>query len=66
VVLKFTIGMDGGITGQAIVRSSGHGLLDAAAQETLHKVGHFPPLPATLGRSHLTIQVPLSFRLAVS
>lgn len=66
VVLKFTIGQDGAIAGQAIARSSGYEVLDAAAQETLHKVGHFPPLPATLERSHLTIQVPLSFRLAGS
>jgi protein TonB len=66
VVLKFTIGKNGAIAGQAIARSSGHEVLDEAAQQTLHKVGRFPPLPATLGRSHLTIQVPLSFRLAES
>jgi len=66
VVLKFTISMDGAITDHAIARSSGHEVLDEAAQETLHKVGRFPPLPTALGRSHLTIQVPLTFRLAES
>jgi protein TonB len=64
VVLKFTIGKDGDITAQKIARSSGHEVLDSAAQETLHQVGRFPPLPAALGRSHLTIEVPLTFRLA--
>ncbi len=63
VVLKFTIGSHGDIAGQAIARSSGHELLDGAARETLQKVGRFPPLPAALGRSELSIQVPLAFRL---
>jgi protein TonB len=63
VVLKFTIGKDGNIADHTIARSSGHEVLDGAAQETLHKVGRFPPLPAALGRSHLTIEVPLAFRL---
>lgn len=66
VILKFTIGEDGAIADDTIARSSGHEVLDEAAQETLHKVGRFPPLPAALGRSHLTIQVPLTFRLSES
>lgn len=66
VVLKFTIGKEGEIAAHAIARSSGHEVLDGAAQETLRKVGRFPPLPATLGRAQLTIQVPLTFRLAES
>lgn len=63
VVLKFTIGRDGEIAHRQIARSSGHEVLDDAAQETLLKVGRFPPLPPALGRSHLNIQVPLAFRL---
>ncbi|MCL4502616.1 MAG: energy transducer TonB [Deltaproteobacteria bacterium] len=66
VVLKFTIGKDGAIADHAIASSSGHEILDSAAQETLRKVGRFPPLPAVLNRSQLTIQVPLTFRLAES
>jgi len=66
VVLKFTIARDGNIAGQGLARSSGHEVLDGAAQETLRKIGRFPPLPAVLGRSQLTIQVPLTFRLAES
>jgi protein TonB len=64
VVLKFTIGRYGEIADHKIAHSSGHEVLDDAAQRTLHKVGHFPPLPAALKRSRLTIEVPLSFRLA--
>jgi len=66
VVLRFTIGKDGDIAGQKIARSSGHEALDGAAHETLRKVGRFPPLPSSLGRSQLTIAVPLTFRLAGS
>lgn len=62
-VIKFTIGSHGDITDHQLARSSGHEVLDEAAQETLQKVGRFPPLPAALDRSHLTIQVPLAFRL---
>jgi periplasmic protein TonB len=62
-VLRFTIGADGGIRGAGLARSSGHGVLDAAAQETVSKVGRFPPLPAALGREKLTIEIPLAFRL---
>lgn len=63
VVLKFTIGQEGEIAGHTITRSSGHEVLDGAAAEALQKVGRFPPLPIALGRSLLTIQVPLAFRL---
>ena len=66
MVLKFTIGKDGAIADHAIARSSGHEILEGAAKETLRKVGLFPSLPAVPGRSHLTIQVPLTFRLAES
>ncbi|MBI4644263.1 MAG: energy transducer TonB [Deltaproteobacteria bacterium] len=64
VVLKFTIGQGGEIAGHTIARSSGHEVLDGAAAEALQKVGRFPPLPATLGRSQLKIEVPLAFRLS--
>jgi TonB family protein len=66
VVLKFTIAKDGDIADHTIARSSGNEMLDGAAQETLQKVRRFPPLPAVLERSHLTIQVPLAFRLSES
>jgi len=62
-VLQFTIGADGTIQSTRLARSSGHGILDTAAQETVKRVGRFPPLPAALGRERLSIEIPLAFRL---
>lgn len=62
-VLRFTIAADGGIRSTGLARSSGHDVLDAAAQETVKKVGRFPPLPPSLGKQSLSIQIPLTFRL---
>jgi len=63
VAVIFTIGSGGQIESARIGRSSGHALLDKAAQNTIHRVGRFPPLPAALHRQKLTIEVPLAFRL---
>ncbi len=63
VVVSFTISADGAIAGVSIARSSGHSLLDQAAQETVSRTRKFPPIPAELQRSQLKIEVPLSFRL---
>ncbi|MEW6386375.1 MAG: TonB family protein [Thermodesulfobacteriota bacterium] len=63
VVLSFTIGAGGQIESAGLRKSSGHMLLDQAAQETLRRVQRFPPLPPALGRTRLTIQVPLAFHL---
>jgi protein TonB len=62
-VLQFTIGAGGTIEGSRISRSSGHDLLDQAAQETLRRVGRFSPLPVELGRQQLTVEIPLAYRL---
>ncbi len=64
VALVFTIGSGGQIEGARISRSSGQDLLDEAAQNTLRRVGKFPPFPAELNRQKLTIEVPLAFRLS--
>jgi len=37
--------------------------VDEAAQNTLRRVGKFPPFPPDLNRQKLTIEVPLAFRL---
>jgi protein TonB len=63
VAVVFTIGSGGQIEAARISRSSGHALLDRAAQDTVRRVGRFPPLPAALNRQKLTIEVPLAFRL---
>jgi protein TonB len=63
VVLRFTIAASGRVESINLSRSSGHGILDSAAQEALKRVDKFPPLPADLGRQTITIEVPLAFRL---
>lgn len=63
VLLQFTIAADGCIQATRLCRTSGHDLLDEAAQETVRRVGRFPPLPSGLGRQKLAVQIPLAFRL---
>jgi protein TonB len=63
VLLRFTIAADGGIRATRLCRTSGHDLLDEAAQETVRRVGRFPPLPSALGRQKLCVEIPLAFRL---
>jgi periplasmic protein TonB len=62
-VLQFTIAADGRIEANNLCKSSGNDLLDKAAQETVRKVGRFPPLPTGLGKARLTVEIPLAFRL---
>lgn len=64
VVVVFTIAPGGQIMAAGVSRSSGHDLLDEAAQNTIRRVGQFPPFPAALNRQQLTIEVPLAFRLS--
>ena len=46
VVVVFTIAPGGQIVAARVSRSSGHDLLDEAAQNTIRRVGQFPPFPA--------------------
>lgn len=62
-VLQFSIAADGQVEALNLCQSSGHEILDKAAQETVRRVGRFPPLPADLGRQRLTVEIPLAFRL---
>lgn len=64
VVIRFTIAAGGQVNGSSIAKSSGELLLDQGAQDTLLRVGKFPPIPAGLERSQLTIAVPISYRLS--
>lgn len=57
VVLSFTIGPAGRVTSSSVVQSSGHGVLDSAARQTLSALS-LPPPPG--GRFSRT--VPLHFR----
>ncbi|MFZ5453853.1 MAG: energy transducer TonB [Thermodesulfobacteriota bacterium] len=63
VVLQFTISADGMVAALGVTNSSGYAVLDRAAQDTVSRIGKFPPIPAELQKSSLKIKVPLSFRL---
>jgi protein TonB len=63
-VVVFTIAPGGQIVAARVSRSSGHDLLDEAAQNTIRRVGRFPPFPGELNRQQLAVEVPLVFRLS--
>jgi protein TonB len=63
-VVVFTIAPGGQIVAARVSRSSGHDLLDEAAQHTIRRVGRFPPFPGELNRQQLAVEVPLVFRLS--
>jgi protein TonB len=63
VVVVFTIAAGGRIESSRIKLTSGHDLLDVGAQNTIQRVGQFPPFPPGLDRQRLTVEVPLAFRL---
>jgi protein TonB len=63
VVVVFTIAAGGQVHASRVSRSSGHDLLDEAARNTIRRVRRFPPLPASLKRQKLTIELPLAFHL---
>ena len=62
VVVKAVINEDGSVGSVEVFRSSGHLGLDKAAIETLRQAAPFH-LPHPLGRSGMTIKIPMSYRL---
>lgn len=62
VVLKVVIRDDGGIDDVAVSQSSGYRSLDHAAVELLKQAAPFQ-LPQPLGKSQMTIKIPMNYRL---
>lgn len=62
VVVKAVINEDGSVEAVEVFRSSGHLGLDKAAIDTLRQAAPFH-LPHPLGRSGMTIKIPMSYRL---
>jgi protein TonB len=62
VVVKAMIDEDGSIGEVEVFQSSGHPGLDKAAIETLRQAAPFH-LPRPLGQPHMTIKIPMSYRL---
>lgn len=62
VVVKAVINEDGSIGEVEVFQSSGHPGLDKAAVETMRQAAPFH-LPRPLGQPHMTIKIPMSYRL---
>ena len=61
--VQFTIAADGVFSAIHVSRSAGTATLDEAAADTVRRLGRFDPIPAVIGRSRWTVQVPIVFRL---
>jgi periplasmic protein TonB len=62
-VLRFVIDRAGRVLESRLVRSSGHEVLDRAAEATLRRAAPFPPIPDSIGQPRMEIEVPVGFRL---
>ena len=63
VVVRFTIGVDGGLMGASISRSSGKPALDNATLQAFRSASPFPPMPAELsGGGPITFVLPFESR----
>lgn len=61
VVVRFSIGPDGGLISRAIESSSGSEELDLAALSAIEKAAPFPRFPASLTRPSIDLTVPFEF-----
>lgn len=61
--LTFTIDRQGRLLSHRIAASSGHPLLDQEVKAMVQRASPMPSIPAALGKSRLTITVPISFTL---
>ena len=61
VVVQFTVSASGALSGLRVIASSGNGVLDQAALETIGRAAPFPPLPSGSGLSSKLVQLPLGF-----
>ena len=63
VKLKFTVTREGDISNASIHTSSGYQRLDQAAIQMLRAASPVPPIPNDLGRSTLTLVIPIEYSL---
>ncbi|SNY91268.1 protein TonB [Cohaesibacter sp. ES.047] len=61
--VRFRITANGRASSVSVVRSSGRTRLDKAALATVKRASPFPPLPKGLGRTSISMTVPIAFRL---
>jgi protein TonB len=64
VRVRFRLSASGGLSrGVEVVKPSGYSLLDEQARQCVLAAAPFPPLPRDLKQDHLTIEVPIVYRL---
>jgi protein TonB len=63
VKVTFTITSDGRVVSKRIAQSSGHELLDREVQAMLDRASPLPRIPTSLGRTSITITLPVAFNL---
>jgi len=64
VRVRFRLSASGALAqGVEVVRPSGFSLLDDQARQCVQAAAPFPPLPRELQQDHLTIEVPIVYRL---
>lgn len=61
VVISFTVGRSGSVSGIRIARGSGSQALDQAAIDTVNRAAPFPPIPDAAGRASWTFSLPVAF-----
>lgn len=66
VVIRFTVDRGGNVSGAAIKRTSGFGLLDAATLDLLRRVAPLPRMPASMQRDSVSIALPIEYSLKTS
>lgn len=63
VVMKFTVATDGSLLSKEVAVSSGHGILDKAAAQTLERAAPFPPIPQDVSTTPMTFTQAFRFVL---
>jgi TonB family protein len=61
--LSFKLGKNGGVLKLLVEHSSGHAILDEAAQDAVENAGPFPPIPEKLNKQYVLLKLPVSFIL---
>lgn len=61
VVLRLTVGADGGLLAASVAQGSGHAALDAAALDAVRRAGPLPPAPKGFGAERQVFSLPLRF-----
>jgi len=63
--IQFAILSNGKLGKVSVIDSSGYGILDKAAVAAIKKASPFPPLPESLNRDILQVELPIVFRLSM-